>query len=104
MSFKDQVAADINAIFLNTDEFAEVHNVEYKQILCVLDNDDSKIGGGKVLGVSEPQFRLFAKVEDLPRRKSPGNILNIDNTDYVIDNWAVDMGMAVITLKKTVAM
>ena len=102
MNFKDQVAADLSAIFLNTDEFAEFHSVEYKLIQCVLDMDDSKIGGGKVLGVSEPQIRLFAKVDDLPPRKAPGNLINIDNTDYQIDGWAEDMGMATITLKQTI--
>ena len=102
MSFKDQIAADLNAIFLNTEEFAEIHNVEYKAISCVLDMDDSKIGGGKVLGVSEPQIRLFAKIGDLPPRKNPGNNLNIDGYDYMIDSWAEDMGMATVTLKTTV--
>ena len=100
MSLKDQIAADIDNVFLNTEDFAEFHEVEYKQILCVFDNDDVKIGSGAAFGTYEPTFRLFAKVEDLPRQRAAGNILNVDNTDYIIENWAVDLNMAVITLKR----
>lgn len=100
MSLKDQIAADIDNIFFNADEFAEVHEVEYKKITCILDSDDNKIGGGAGFGTYEPTCRLFAKVEDLPRQRAAGNILNVDNTDYIIENWAVDLNMAVITLKR----
>lgn len=34
VSFKEQVAADIKAIFLNADEFAEEHNLNGKTCLC----------------------------------------------------------------------
>ena len=100
MRLKDQIAADIDNIFLNSEDFAEIHEVEYKQILCVFDSDDNKIGSGAGFGTYEPTFRLFAKVDDLPQQRSAGNIINIDNTDYIIENWAIDLNMAVITLKR----
>lgn len=33
MSFKDQLAADVKNVFLNTDEFADMHNVKYDGVL-----------------------------------------------------------------------
>ncbi len=33
MSFKDQLAADVKNVFLNTGEFAEAHNVRYDGML-----------------------------------------------------------------------
>lgn len=32
MSFKDDVAADISGVFLNTDEFADLHTVTYDDV------------------------------------------------------------------------
>lgn len=102
MAFKDEMKADI-AVFLNENEFAETHKVEGKNIVCVLDEDDSNIGGGKILGVSEKQIRLFAKVEDLPARRQSGASLRIDGRLYEIDSWSDDIAVAVIVLKERVS-
>ncbi len=102
MAFKDEILND-RAVFFETDEFAEQHTVEGRLIDCVLDEDDSKIGGGKILGVSEKQIRLFANVEDLPARRQSGAALEIDGRIYIIDGWAEDKGIAEITLKQEVS-
>ena len=39
MSFKDQIRQDLDAVFLNVDEFAELHRIEGKEIPVVVDND-----------------------------------------------------------------
>lgn len=38
-AFKDMVARDLDAVFLNVDEFAELHMVEGKEIPVVMDDD-----------------------------------------------------------------
>lgn len=101
MNFKELVQADLDNIFLNTTEFAEPHFVEYAKIDCVFANDINKASGYNSKGLTEPTVQLIAKISDLPKRKKPGNLLNVDNTDYQIVDWAEDMGMATITLKRT---
>lgn len=103
MAFKDEVSQDRAAVFLDLDFYGETHEIEGKEVVCLIDDDDGKIGGGKILGVSENQRRLFAREEDLPRRRGGGATLTIDGIVEVIDDWKVDGGMAEIILKKAVA-
>jgi len=39
MGFKDQVAADVDNVFFQTDEFAETAIVDGKPVPIVIDND-----------------------------------------------------------------
>ena len=39
LSFKDCIAADIHQVFLNEDEFAEIHTVDGKPMRVILDDD-----------------------------------------------------------------
>ena len=40
--FKDMVADDIMAVFLNLDDFGDTYRVEGKDIIIVVDNDELK--------------------------------------------------------------
>ena len=58
--FKDMVAVDVKRIFLNPDEFAEKHNIDGKEILCVLDkNINSDPSLAKALGVYSNMVTLY---------------------------------------------
>ena len=94
---------DINNVFLGLDDFAEEHLVDGKKILCVIDNDTLKTRQGTAeIGVDESTLLLFAKVEDLPKKKK-GGLLNVDHKQYMIDDWKVNFGMAEIALHQNVA-
>ena len=40
MTFKETIRSDISAVFMNTEEFATVHNVNGKDIPVVVDNNE----------------------------------------------------------------
>ena len=40
MSFKDQLNQDIQTVFINTDEFAEMHSINGTKIGCIVDSVD----------------------------------------------------------------
>jgi hypothetical protein len=97
-SFKDMVKAD-RGIFLNIDEFGEVHKVEGKSITVVIDDDKLRERqGGAEVGVAESSLLLFAYVEDLPPRRGAGESLNVDGREYIVNDWSEDMGVAQIAL------
>lgn len=97
--FRDDVAKDIYDVFLNLDHFADYHRVAGKRIKCVVDDDAlRKRQSGQELSVEESSLMLFAKVDDLPTRQSPGQTINIDSREYIIDDWQEDIGMATLTL------
>jgi len=98
MSFKDMVQKD-RGIFLNIDEFGEVHKVEGKQITVVIDDNRLRERqGGAEVGVAESSLLLFAYSEDLPPRREAGESINVDGREYIVDDWSEDMGVAQIAL------
>lgn len=97
--FKDQVQKDIFGVFLNLDEFAETHRIAGKKISCVFDDDALKERqGGEELSIANSSVMLYAKTAELGKRKQPGNTINIDGKEYIIDDWAEDMGLSTLSL------
>lgn len=97
-TFKDMVQAD-RSIFLNIDEFGELHKVESKDITVVIDDNTLRERqGGAEAGVAESSLLLFAYVEDLPARRASGESINVDGREYIVDDWSEDMGVAQLAL------
>lgn len=101
--FKDMVAADRAAVFLDPHIFGEDCRIEGKTIAIVLDNDELKQRqGGQDLAVAESATLFYARAEDLPPRRVPGASLNVNGRECIIDDWQEDMGMATIVLRETI--
>lgn len=105
MTFKDEILEDINKVYLNVDEFGAEHLVEGENVICVFDDEALKERqAGQEIGVAESSVLLFAKTETLPFRKAQkgaGSHLNIDNKEYIVDDWSEDMGVSQITLHQS---
>lgn len=101
--FKEMVEHDIKAVFVDFDFFGEVHRIEGKDIVIVVDNDALKEKqGGQDLAVAESSTLFYAHVEDLPKRRPAGQSLNVDGRECTIDDWAEDMGLATIALRENI--
>lgn len=99
MTFKDEIAADLDAVFLDADEFASLHRVEGKDIKCVLDTDRGKLkGNGGEYALSEADYVLHAKTADLPPRKAAGALLNVDGKELTVGAWDEQDGMTIVEL------
>lgn len=96
---KELIANDRDNVFLNLDDFGEIHNIEGNDIICIIDQDgllDRQ--GGAVSAVGQSTMTLYAKVEDLPERRGYGSELTIDGIPYMIDTWYENMGLSTINL------
>lgn len=103
--FKDMVKADRIEIFLNIDEFGEIHTVEGNPIQIVIDNDELKERqSGQDIAIAESSTLFYARTEDLPRRRPAGESMNIDGRECLIDDWQEDMGMSTIVLRQNIPM
>lgn len=103
MGFKDMVAADRSAVFIDLDFFGEEHRIEGKKIPIVIDTDELKARqGSQDLAVAESATLFYAKVEDLPPRRAPGQNLNVNGRECVVDDWKVDMGIATVVLRENI--
>ena len=103
MGFKDMVAADRSAVFLDLDFFGAEYRIEGKTIPIMLDEDALRVRqGSQDLAVAESGTLFYARAEDLPPRRSPGQSLNVNGRECIIDDWKVDMGMAIIVLRENI--
>ena len=104
MALKDEILNDIDNIFFNIEDFGEIHTIENKRVVCVIDDDALKIrSGSNDLSVSESTLLLFAKQSDLPTRKVAGDDIRIDGRIYIVDDWKVNLGVAEIALHQNVS-
>ena len=101
--FKAMVDEDRLSVFLDTDFFGEIYRIEGKEIPIVLDNDELKERqAGQDLAVAESATLFYARVEDLPTRRAPGENLNVNGRECLIDDWQQDMGVATVTLRENI--
>lgn len=104
MSFKDQIKQDLSDIFLNMDEFADLHRIEGKEVPVVIDSDImaklSKIGDNRIHGLDEADMVIMGKASDLPENLDPGRLLNLDGREVIVVTTTSEMGLVQIAVRQ----
>lgn len=104
MSFKDQIKQDLSDIFLNLDEFADLHRIEGKEVPVVIDSDImaklSKIGDNRIHGMDEADMVIMGKASDLPENLDPGRLLNLDGREVIVFTTTSEMGLVQIAVRQ----
>ena len=104
MSFKDQIKQDFSDIFLNLDEFADLHRIEGKEVPVVIDSDImaklSKIGDNRIHGMDEADMVIMGKASDLPENLDPGRLLNLDGREVIVVTTTSEMGLVQIAVRQ----
>lgn len=97
MGFKDHVASD-SKVFMNTDEFADIHDIDGQQIGCIFDDDTYQQQKSQD-GVHENVALLFVKASALPDRPVPRQHMWIDGELRIVRKCVENAGMLEITLE-----
>lgn len=101
MSFKEQIQKDLDAVFLNLEDFAELHRVEGVKIAVVVDSDRlNKLKQGHILGLVEADMLLMGKKADFPANLEPGRLLNVDGREMIVENSGENMGLVEVALRQ----
>lgn len=104
MSFKDQIKQDLSDIFLNLDEFADLHRIEGNEVPVVIDSDImaklSKIGDNRIHGLDEADMVIMGKASDLPENLDPGRLLNLDGREVIVVTTTSEMGLVQIAVRQ----
>lgn len=102
-NFKDFVQDDL-VVFFNPNEFGEVHNVDGKDMLVVIDSDtlrEKSMNGASMYathsGVMMHEFSMFVKVEDI-EEPVIGQPIRLDGNVYLVTDVAASTGVYQITL------
>jgi len=104
VSFKDQIKQDLSDIFLNLDEFADLHRIEGKEVPVVIDSNImaklSKIGDNRIHGMDEADMVIMGKASDLPENLDPGRLLNLDGREVIVVTTTSEMGLVQIAVRQ----
>lgn len=105
-AFKDAVAADIKRTFINPLEFAEWHDVNGTEVLCVVDSDimDERKSQGSgnfdyAPGVFTAQKKLYIDAIDVARPPVEGELFRLDGERYLVDEVVINDGVLEITIE-----
>lgn len=102
-AFKDILKNDINAVFLNTEEFADIHMVDGKPMKALIDNmehiEREKRMKNHVDGVYVNELLIFVSAEEFGKLPRFGRLLNFDGKDYRVTDAIDEDGMYSITME-----
>jgi len=103
MSFKDDLLYDVENTFLNDLEFAEIHNVDGKEMLAVVDEYEAKkveAEADKLDGVHRKHVLLYVAKSAFSKKPSAGNrIFKLDGKKYIVYEVDEEGDMYIITLE-----
>lgn len=98
MTFKEQLAADAAAVFLNPEEFGETHIVNDKEMTIVID-DNELIGrqGQHIDGIYKNQKLIYVSAADFGPLPKQGSAFKLDGGTYTVDSAVAEGDIYSIT-------
>lgn len=100
--FKDLVREDIESVFLDSEVFAEPHDIDGKKVLCVIDKNLNQSNENEsFLGVFINLIRIHIKKGEIPTPRE-GAMLRVDGSRHLVRTVSDEEGMLVITAEANV--
>ena len=100
-AFKDALAKDVTTVFLNLDEFADRHNLNGRDVICLIDKDLTdqykKTVSSPFEGIFVDAINIYVRSEDMERRPVENELLYLDDKMYFVANVSDENGLYVIT-------
>jgi hypothetical protein len=102
MDFKDALAADIDNVFFDSNEFAENVIIDGKSVPIILD-DDALQGMSEIYaqGLAKGEQFIFVKEKDMFRLPQAGEELTKDGKQWYIRHAVSEMGVYGIRIGRT---
>lgn len=103
-SFKDCIASDVSAIFLNRLEFADTHTVNGKKMAVLMDEnellerDKAKLGT-HADGVYKSRRLIYVAQVDFGPRPAIKAVLTLDGRAYRVTDCTAEAGILAIELE-----
>ncbi len=110
-AFKDAVADDMDDVFLNEDEFAEEHNLNGTDCLCIVESPTTKAeltnggSGEKYKGydaVHGAIATVHVKKADIGEMPVEDQDFTLDGEMFIVDSCVEHTGMLTIELKANI--
>ena len=92
-AFKNAIAADIKNAFINTDEFADEHEINGVMIPCVIDKNITATANGEQLeGVFLNALTIYVDAADIVAPVE-GELLRVDGSLHIVRKVSNEMGV-----------
>jgi hypothetical protein len=102
-SFKEILNQDIENVFLNTLEFADIHNVDGKDMPVQIDDNEvierEKKAKSNMDGVYVKQKLIYVKAKDFGSLPAIGRQIMLDGKRYLVIDSTDEYGLYTITLE-----
>jgi len=86
MTFKECIAKDVHEVFMNVDEFSDIHTVNGKEMAVQIDSNEQiereKRASQNVDGVWVNQKLIYVAAGDFGAMPRQGSVLNLDGKIY----------------------
>lgn len=87
MGFKDYLARDLE-VFFNLNEFAEMHNIDGREIPAIVDSDITKIRSDNKYerydGIYKGEVTVYVRAKDFTIRPVFGQAMRLDGQLYTV--------------------
>lgn len=101
--FKDLIKSDVQKIFLNHDEFSEIHNLNGKEIPVQIDANEQiereKRQNQNSSGIYINQKLLYVSAKDYGKLPKQGSMINLDGRLYRVNDAIDEDGVYSITIE-----
>lgn len=102
MTFKEQMAKDVGAVFLNPNEFGETHVVNGKEMVIIIDNNEQiereKRVGQSTGGIYANQKLVYVAAVDFGELPKQGSKMLLDGEIYLVDDAIAEGDVYSITI------
>lgn len=103
MSFKDVLQKDIKQVFLNFEEYGEIHTISGQEVLIIIDENELTEREKRIRRnegeLHRKQLLFYIAAEDFGMLPDPGKILNLDGKQYKITEAENEDGIYSISLE-----
>lgn len=101
--FKDLIKSDVTNIFINNDEFSEIHVIDGEEMDAIIDSNElierTKSEKDNMDGIYTKKILIYVKEEQFGAPPKYGATLDVDNKSYTVCDVANECGIYSITLE-----
>lgn len=104
-AFRDRLAADLHATFLNPNEFADEHTIDGRRLVCLLDDNELlerktvAKEGQHMDGLFLADKLLYLPAAEYGAPPKPGRMMELDGKTYRVVDVADESGMYSVLLE-----
>ncbi len=103
MTFKETIAADVHDVFMNTDEFSDIHTVNGARMAVQIDSNEQiereKRMDQHMDGIYKNQQLIYVAASEFGSLPAQGSKLTLDGKLYKVSDAVSEAGIYSITIE-----